>query len=323
MSSIFSKYFLFEKSTIAPANITGSLDHYDRFISTYNISHRVTEVFSRVSASKKHWLITKEYPISPSELPQTGTKFICNSNDEGDVVQDYFDAFPIAPGEKICIDTTGFIRPHLLFLTRYFYELGINSVDMLYSEPEAYQKGSGTHFASRVTQVRQVRGFEGSHNPDTEGDYLIVGCGYDVDLMTSVASDRYQATKVQMFPFPALRPHMYQENRLRTEQCQAAFGKVLKQCFAAAYDPFATADVLSRFCGEFKSSIKNLYLSPLATKPQVLGFSLFFIMECLKLPVSILFPFSEKYNQETSTGLSEIWRYQVDFDLLRKLQTQP
>jgi hypothetical protein len=77
--------------------------------------------------------------------------------------------------------------------------------------------------------------------------------------------------------------------------------------------------VLGQFFRHSRSTIKNLYLSPLATKAQVIGFGLFYLMECINEPVSILFPFSNRYNRETSTGLSESWKYHIDFELLRTL----
>jgi hypothetical protein len=220
----------------------------------------------------------------------------------------------------VCIDATGFIRPHILYLLRHLFEIGWKSVDVIYSEPLKYQRGSNTRFSGDVSEVRQIRGFEGSHTADPDGEFLVVGCGYDSDLMRIVANSRVRAKKLQMFPFPSLRPHMYQENRLRTQECQEAFGAVLKTIFAPGYDPFITAQVLSQTVQELQSSIKNLYLCPLATKAQVLGFGLFFLMECMDKPVSIVFPFSEHYNRETSTGLSEVWKYKIDFSLLKSLR---
>jgi hypothetical protein len=185
----------------------------------------------------------------------------------------------------------------------------------------SYVKGPKTEFSGAVAEVRQVRGFEGIHSVDPEGEFLIVGCGYDANSMSIIANSRLRAKKIQMFPFPALRPHMYQENRLRTEECQTSFGAIADACFAPGHDPFATAHVLSEVVSKFESKIKNLYLSPLATKAQVLGFAVFYLVESHRLPVSIIFPFSERYNRETSVGVSEIWRYSLDFDLIRSLQT--
>lgn len=319
MSSAFSKYLLFERERVAREDIGGSITGYDRLISAYNDSERVKVVFAEASAAIKHWLVFSEYTVSSVHL-LGGQAIECASGTEDECVGKYLDAFPLKTGERICIDSTGFIRPHLLYLIRYLYEIGWPTLDVLYSEPMLYIKGPKTEFSGAVAEVRQVRGFEGAHSIDTDGEFLVIGCGYDASLMSIVANSRLRAKKVQLFPFPALRPHMYQENRLRTEECQAAFGAVAHTCFAPGYDPFATAHVLAEFVEKFKWKIKNLYLSPLATKAQVLGFALFYLMEQREIPVSIIFPFSQRYNRETSSGVSELWRYTIDFDLLRSLQ---
>jgi hypothetical protein len=319
MSSIYSDWLLFERQRITPGDLKRVLSGYDRFISAFNSSQRVCSVFEEVNCAAKHWLIFPEYKLSLSQLPATGAKFIYESREENEVIQEYFDQNPIIGGERICIDSTGFLRPHLLFLLRYLYEIGCSCVDMIYSEPERYIKGSGTQFSSQITEVRPVRGYEGSHvrSLDSDGDYLIVGCGYDTDLMHAISNTHKHANKVQMFPFPPLRPHMYQENRLKTKLCHDAFGRVIEQCFAPGYDPFATAMTLENIINTNKSAIKNLYLAPLATKPQVIGFGCYYLRHCVGTSASVVFPFTERYNQETSQGISETWKYVIDFDLIR------
>lgn len=64
------------------------------------------------------------------------------------------------------------MRPHILFLTAYLNSRGVQKVDMLYTEPERYDRKADTKFSSEVTEVRQVALFEGSHNDDTSHDYL-------------------------------------------------------------------------------------------------------------------------------------------------------
>ena len=278
-------------------------------------------VFDAINADQKDWMVAREYGLASSSLPKSGRTFPLASTDESDAILDYFDAYPLNRDEKLCVDITGFLRPQLLFLLGYLFRSGISSVEMLYSEPVAYQQGSATKFASGASEIRQVCGYQGSHTPDSEGEYLIVGCGYDAAMMTAIANFRLQATKIQLFPFPALRPHMYQENRLRTEECVTAFGRVQEQIFAPGHDPFATAHVLANVCRSLKGSINNLYLAPLATKPQVLGFGLFYLMDCAGGPVSIINPVISGYNEKTSVGLSEIWRYVVDFELMRNLSS--
>ena len=56
-------------------------------------------------------------------------------------------------------------------------------------------------------------------------------------------------------------------------------------------------------------------LSPLATKPQALGFALFYLQELLDQPASVLFPFSRRYERETSNGVGRVWSYEICFSL--------
>lgn len=111
---------------------------------------------------------------------------------------------------------------------------------------------------------------------------------------------------------------MYQENVMRAGRASDAIGANKffdrESFFAPANDPFVTAEVVSEIVRLRKKlgPISNLYLSPLATKPQALGFALFYLNECIGTTTSILFPVSSKYSRETSVGLQRVWQYTVE-----------
>jgi hypothetical protein len=111
---------------------------------------------------------------------------------------------------------------------------------------------------------------------------------------------------------------MYQENVLRAFLAEEAVGRntadPASSYFAPANDPFATASTLREIVGRIDSRrpITNLYLSPLATKPQVLGFAVYYLTERRNSATSVIFPFCDAYEQETSTGLSRVWKYSVE-----------
>jgi hypothetical protein len=316
MSRLFSDYSLFEKALMTLDDIRGEGVFCDRFISGFNQSDRVCKVFQSISCQQKHWLIFPEYDFARDTWPKDKPCFESTTPREDEFIKEYFEAFPLANGERICVDITGFMRPQLLFLMRFLFEHDVKRFQLLYSEPLTYTKGESTAFSDEVvTEVRQVCGFEGEHTPALAGDFLIVGCGYDHKLIEHVANHKMKAKKIQLFGFPALRPHMYQENRVRTQRGADAFGNVEEIFFAPAYDPFVTAEVLGMIVEKYRSEIANLYLSPLATKPQVAGFALFYLRERLTVPASIVFPFSTGYSQRTSVGISHIWRYTVDFNI--------
>ena len=94
--------------------------------------------------------------------------------------------------------------------------------------------------------------------------------------------------------------------------------------FAPANDPFATAAVLHDIFEEERARrpVRNLYLSPLATKAQALGFALFYVFECENEPVSFLYPFAEKYGRGSATGYSGTCRYYVELPSFVAAQAQ-
>jgi hypothetical protein len=224
-----------------------------------------------------------------------------------------------AGAKTICVDITGFIRPYLIFLLRWLAERGVRRFDALYTEPDAYSDREQTRFSDEsVVEIRQVAGFEGTHNADTSNDYLIIGAGFDNELIAQVAENKASSKKIQMFGLPSLRADMYQQNVLRAYRAEEAVGRSTADesstCFAPANDPFVTAstlrDIVSRISA--RKPITNLYLSPLATKPQVLGFAIYYLTERRNTATSLIFPFCEAYNQETTTGLSRIWKYTLE-----------
>jgi hypothetical protein len=197
----------------------------------------------------------------------------------------------------------------------------IRKVDVLYSEPSYYLKKEETQFSGGiVTEVRQVAGFEGVHVPDTSSDILVIGVGYDNELIAQAAQSKDQAKKLQIFGFPSLQADMYQENVIRAQRAAEAVGWSWRDpgnLFAPANDPFVTATVLSETINKerkrSRNGISNLYLCPLATEAQALGFTLYYLMECQNQPVSIIYPFCESYPQSTCNGISRIWKYTVEF----------
>ena len=211
---------------------------------------------------------------------------------------------------------TGFMRPHLMFLVKYLFALGVLKFDVIYSEPTYYVGLEKAQFSDRsVTCVRQVSGYEGVVNNDTSNDVLIIGAGYESHLMSEVAEDKERAHRILLLGLPSLSADMYQQSALRTQDAADSLGEAMvERYFAPANDPFVTATVLSETVSKLQARrpITNLYLSPLATKAQALGFSLFYVTECVGGEASILFPFSSRYSIESATGVSRIWRFVME-----------
>jgi hypothetical protein len=243
------------------------------------------------------------------------------STSECDWVNELAQMLPTDLGAiRVCVDITGFIRPHLMFLVKWLAINGVRRFAAIYAEPQRYIKRESTEFSAEVIdEVRQVAGFEGNHQPDSSNDVLIIGVGYQDHLISQVAQSKARARKVQLFGFPPLRADMYQENVLKVHQAREALGAGRVndyQCsiFAPAADPFSTASALCKKVKEIESAkpISNLYLCPLSTKAQVLGFTLFYLAECQDRSASIIFPFESAYNKATSISNERIWEYIIE-----------
>ena len=288
------------------------------FLSAFNHSERVLSVFDQCDADRRFWLAHREYRFEPADLPDG---CICPSGtDEAEFWHETVDALgaPDFTNETFCIDVTGFMRPHLAFVVAWLFANGVDRFYVLYSDPVHYTKQERTPFSKGpVVRVRQVTGFEGVHETaNTENDLVVIGAGYDDELIRRVAEDKANARKVQMFGLPSLEPDMYQESVIRADKAAEAVGGMPDRqlLFAPANDPFVTAQVLSEFVAgeERRQPISNLYLSSLGTKPQALGFSLFYLTERRNSPTSLIFPYAESYEQETAQGLARSWLYTVE-----------
>lgn len=295
---------------------------WDIFLSAYTAARRVQFVYDKALARSKHWLVFPEYGFGQTECPSGS--FTSDSRDEAEYVSSFWDRNIGDPsGLTLGIDITGFVRPYLIFFLRWLARCGVRQFDALYTEPVIYEKREKTRFSDEVVvEVRQIRGFEGTHDPDTSNDYLIIGAGYDDQLIAQVAETKEFSKKIQIFGLPSLRADMYQENVLRAYRAQEAVGThtshETNSYFAPANDPFVTANTLRDVVNHVsaRKSITNLYLSPLATKPQALGFALYYMTERQSSATSLIFPFCEAYNQETTKGISRIWKYTVELPLV-------
>src|SRR5882724_3380472 len=131
-------YNIFYKTEL-PLNEPWTRDSWDVFVSAYNSSERVRIVFDKVPAARKYWLVHNEYEYSESELPADNI-FRSDAKNEAPFIRSFVEQFEADIGKKarntsVCIDVTGFMRPHLLFLALYLNAQGVRKYDVLYSEP--------------------------------------------------------------------------------------------------------------------------------------------------------------------------------------------
>jgi hypothetical protein len=111
---------------------------------------------------------------------------------------------------------------------------------------------------------------------------------------------------------------MYQQSAVRASQSGdiALEGDwVSNRKFAPANDPFSTASILSEIVREIdrKGDLANIYMSPLSTKAQALGFAIYWQLEGKARDATImLMPECLTYSRETSVGLKRLWTYTIE-----------
>jgi hypothetical protein len=132
-------------------------------------------------------------------------------------------------------------------------------------------------------------------------------------LISKVAQDkRHCKKKYQIFGFPSLQPDMYQESILKVNKVKESVGENVINEFAPAYDPFMTAAEIQKIIDN-NTDASNIYISPLSSKPQVLGFVYYFCKEGHDKSVNIIFPYSKKYLLNTTKGSNRTWHYVLEF----------
>lgn len=281
-------------------------EEYDLFFSAYDDCERTKTIYNNISAKKKYWIDFPHYNHGDLKIENL---YKCVSMKEDECFIELFKLIKIEPQTKICVDITGFIRPHLIFFTINLHRLGIKKIDFLYSEPQHYKDAEDTKFSGFIDGVRMI---EGCSSPivstNTDNDLLIVAAGYDDKLIAKVCQEKSKIKKkYYILGFPSLQPDMYQESILKIHQTQESIGSRIDK-FAPAFDPFVTAQSIEEIIKE-NPKHSNIYLSPLSTKPQALGIALYYIYNYEKKPINVIFPYSNTYFAKTATGIKKTWRY--------------
>jgi len=312
-------YTIHYKERLEPKSLIGDGRRWDHLISAFDGSQRTKFVFRHTKAQKKTWLVLPEYAIQPSEVPD-GALELSEDDDELTRINGALTTLGITSTTALCIDITGILVPYLFAIFRFLRNTGVSKVGVFYGDPERYRDKENTRFSDEeVLEVRQIAGYEGAHVPDTNHDLLIIGVGYDHKLVISVADHKEHARKSLLFGFPSLRPDMYQEGILRARHAAQAVGPEASDPesyeFAPANDPFVTASVISQIVRDYRLRERkdcNIYLAPLATKPQALGFVLYYLAEGEGGAISVIYPFCGRHNRLAAEGVSAVWLYSVE-----------
>lgn len=289
--------------------------NYDLFWSAFDNCNRTKEIFNKVKSTQKKWFIFPQYNHKTEDLPTSEGIYNSQSLAESEYFQDFIREFSENDykSSKICIDITGFIRPHLIYLLKFLSCSSISQVDLLYTEPNQYTNADETTFSGFIDGIQDVEGCTSiNNNPNTDNDLLIICAGYDDNLIARIAQNKDCPNKYYILGFPSLQPDMYQESILKMENAKMSAGKFKNYKYAPAFDPFVTAQIINEIIEE-NPNATNIYLSPLSTKPQTVGMALFYITNFERLPISIIFPYSKKYSSKHAEGVKRTWKYTLEF----------
>lgn len=301
----------------AKAELSTFAAPWDLFISAYNNSERVQSVFEGVPATERHWWVVPEYRYKREDLPGLPAEAFLPDGDEANIVKAGLAAagFNRSRHRRLLVDITGMMRPHILFMMAHLADIGFTTFDLLYTEPEQYSRKADTVFSiGEDVRVVTVNGYGGAHDTDTSGDVLVAGIGYDHHLISHVLQAKEGARVVQLHSFPSLSADMYHESILRFDRVRSEQSRSGDEVYySSANDPFVTAAALASAIDSIGSHqrITNLYLSPLATKAQAVGFGLHFLRHLRGGAASIIYPVSPEYSKETGTGVGRSWIYPI------------
>ncbi|WP_445169280.1 hypothetical protein ACTXG7_08140 [Mycolicibacterium sp. Dal123E01] len=225
-------------------------------------------------------------------------------------------------------DITGLMRPHVIALPLALALHKFAKATAIYTDPSNYSSGTGTKFTlGPIKGVSPVNGFEGAHNTSVgQEDLLVIGAGYDDKLIRSVAESKKSAEQVVLVGLPSLQPHMYQESLLRLHRVSEFINNYSRHAhlFSPASDPFMTAQVVSDYLHKKpnRDSV-NVYLCPTGPKTQALGFAWYFLCEAIGEATSIIFPYSNLYSRETSTGVGRVRTFELELECVELSKYAP
>lgn len=315
-------YACFFRRNVDVTKISVELPLFDIFVSAYNSSDRVKDVFSAIRATRKVWIVHPEYGFDKAAIGLAFEAVWPDAHGEIQQVDALLNTLGDITGKRLCVDVTGFMRHVLIFLVARLEHMGLGEFIALYSEPQAYAKQEDTTFSTTISgNVGPIAGMRGRNiTAASQVDHLILSVGYDQKFISAIAKAKDHARVHPIFAFPSLSADMFQQSAL------SSFGSgevarnpnwISNRRFAPANDPFATADVVSQLIGQIDrdNDSGNIYLAPLSTKVQALGFAIYWLFEGrhrTKGGVSIILPECLTYSHETSVGLKRLWAFTVE-----------
>lgn len=287
----------------------------DIFISGFDGSERTQVVYDKIVAREKYWLVFPQYAQDGCPPPEGGLT-------NGAIVEDDY-ILKVMKGinlrdKRVCIDATGFLIPHLLFLIQHLQRQGMKNIDVLYSEPASYTRAEDTEFTKNVDMPRPIEGYSASPKNINGNDALVIFAGFNDALVTAVARNHSKAHFKYLFTgFPSLQADMYQQNLIQLDKSKLTIGeKNVTYLKAPAYDPFVAATKLQKIVNELmneKYNIEYIHISPLSTKPMAIAAALVYLNNP-NYPIDVIYPPANTYICGHTKGIKRTWKYTLEFE---------
>ena len=185
----FSYYFMEEVKDVKQL-------HYDVFISAFDGCVRTCATFDKIQAAEKKWIVFPQYEQKKEQLPES--YLTSDKTLESEFIPEVFEHITLKD-KTVCIDSTGFLIPHLVFLIQLLKRAGVGKYDIIYSEPASYNRGEETEFTKCVNAPRPIEGYSASAKNVNGNDALIIFSGFNDALVTSVARNKSKALYKYLF----------------------------------------------------------------------------------------------------------------------------
>ena len=233
----------------------------------------------------------------------------CSISDPSACVKTLVDIDPgLVNSNNIAIDISCFTKPYFFCLLKYLKEkTNIDSITIFYTEPLSYIFAEGTyrsyHSTSGSLSVVEIPGFPGNDTRTTK-KILVVLLGFDGELALSIENEVAPDDIVIITGFPAYSPKFKDISLINNEKL---LGSKLVN-YTRANNPFETFNLLERLYIQEAAAFFNV--APIGTKPMALGACLFALAHPA---VRIIYPFPDKYTNETTRECWNSWSYEIPF----------
>lgn len=224
------------------------------------------------------------------------------------LLRDRLRSLGLRPGQcAATVDTTAFTKRHLLLLLRMLDDLDLwADLRLLYTEPRDYVTDLYAPMSFGLREISPIPGFGGQEFP-SKPLLLVVFLGYEADRALALYENLDPNEAILIVPKPAYHP----EWEGRTEDLNGALISLVgtKRVVASdSRDPVRVASTLASVLEspEYSTDRFNCHVSPLGTKPQVVGLYLYWRKH--RGEISVIYAQSLRHNQRFySHGIGKTW----------------